>query len=119
MGLGNVAPAPVMVAVAEGALPPVPAAGARSPDEQATAASTRAEGIVVGRRDAVRSTGPPECGRDKVAAGWRTRQPASGDAGCGRASWTRSHRGPGVIATHPEPYSLAIALPLALSEGSR
>src|SRR6476646_8021088 len=60
MGLGNVAPAPVMVAVAEGAFPPVPAEadGARSPEEQASPAATMA----AGHRNEVRSTRPSRTG---------------------------------------------------------
>src|SRR5690349_22184723 len=82
MGLGNVAPAPVIVAPVASAVPvprldpPAPGAGDRSPDEQASAINA----IAVDQRDRGRTMVPPEVGSagHKVVADRGTRQTAGG-----------------------------------------
>src|SRR5690242_4558975 len=114
MGLGKVAPAPVIAAPVPDAAPvpllepPAPGAGARSPDEQASASTA----IAVDQGDMGRNIGPPGWGpAPKVAADTRTRQHRGGSS--------RAHRPLGHYTRDAARYSLAIAFPFDLSDGNR
>src|SRR5690349_14631599 len=83
MGLGKVAPAPVIAAPVPDAAPvpllepPAPGAGVRSPDEQASASTA----IAVDQGDMARNIVPPGWGpAPKVAADTRTRQHRGGSS---------------------------------------